>query len=188
MKLSRVSRILVVLVAISAAKLIAAQQPQQEWVPKGIEALRQSASSKTDFTLDHSMLVFAAKIDANDEDLRRVIAGVNGVSVHTYRFPQNWAYDPAALNSVKKEYQAAGWKQLMNRSEKDGGPGVTDLWVRLENNAISNVAILQAKSNEINFVSVSGSISPLDLSHLGGHFGIPKLEGGLVVPKTEAHP
>ena len=56
MKLSRVSRILVVLVAISAAKLIAAQQPQQEWVPKGIEALRQSASSKTDFTLDHSML------------------------------------------------------------------------------------------------------------------------------------
>jgi Domain of unknown function (DUF4252) len=186
MRLSRMRMILVVLVAISAAKLIAAQPPQ-EWVPRGIEALRQSASSKTDFTLDHSMLVFAAKIDANDEDLRRVIAGVNGVSVHNYRFPQNWAYDPEALNSVKKEYQAAGWKQLMNKSEKDGGAGVTDLWVRLENNAISNVAILQAKSNEVNFVSVSGSISPLDLSHLGGHFGIPKLEGGLVVPKAEAH-
>ena len=103
MRLSRMRMILVVLVAISAAKLIAAQPPQ-EWVPRGIEALRQSASSKTDFTLDHSMLVFAAKIDANDEDLRRVIAGVNGVSVHNYRFPQNWAYDPEALNSVKKEY------------------------------------------------------------------------------------
>jgi hypothetical protein len=183
MKLSRLSMIFVVLIAVSAAKLVVAQQPH-DFVPKGIEALRQSAASKTEFTLDHSMLVFAAKIDANDEDLRRVIAGVNGVSVHSYHFPPNWVYDPEALNSVKKEYQAAGWKQLMNKSEKDGGPSVTDLWVRLENNAISNVAILQAKSNEVNFVSVSGSISPLDLSHLGGHFGIPKLEGGLVVPKT----
>jgi hypothetical protein len=60
---------------------------------------------------------------------------------------------------------------------------VTELWVRLENNAISNAAVLQAKANEINFVTVSGSISPLDLAHLGGHFGIPKLEGGIEVPK-----
>jgi hypothetical protein len=73
----------------------------------------------------------------------------------------------------------------MNKQDKDGGTGITDLWVRLENNAISNVAVLQAKSNEVNFIMVSGSISPLDLSHLGGHFGIPKIEGGVVVPKTQ---
>jgi hypothetical protein len=41
---------------------------------------------------------------------------------------------------------------------------------------------LLAKSNEVKFVVVSGSISPLDISHLGGHFGIPKLVGGVVVP------
>ena len=52
---------------------------------------------------------------------------------------------------MKEEYHAAGWKQLMNNHEKDGGPGVTDLWIRLENNAISNVAILLARSNEVNF-------------------------------------
>ena len=86
---------------------------------------------------------------------------------------------------MKDEYEAAGWKQLMNKQDKDGGTGITDLWVRLENNAISNVAVLQAKSNEVNFIMVSGSISPLDLSHLGGHFGIPKIEGGVVVPKTQ---
>jgi len=183
MKLSPI--VLIILMAISAARLSEAQQPAHDWMPKGIETLRQSASSKAEFTLDHSMLVFATKMDPANQDLQRVIAGVNGVSVHSYRFPRTWSYDPAALSSVKDEYEAAGWKQLMNKQDKDGGTGITDLWVRLENNAIGNVAVLQAKSNEVNFIMVSGSISPLDLSHLGGHFGIPKIEGGVVVPKTQ---
>ena len=185
MTLSRV--VFVVLIAISAAQSTQAQR-QREWVPQGIEALQQSASSKTEFALDHSMLVLASRLDRDNEDLRRVIAGVSGLSVHSYRFPGPWMYDPGALSSVKQEYQAAGWKQLVNNHEKGGGPGVTECWIRLENNAISNVAILLAKSNEVDFIVVSGSISPLDLSHLGGHFGIPKIEGGVLVPNTGRRP
>ncbi len=179
--------VLVVLIAISTAKLIAAQ-PQHEWVPRGIEALRKSASSKTEFTLDHSMLVMAAKLDHDNEDLRRVIAGVSGVSVYSYHFPGAWTYAAQALSSVKDEYRAAGWKQVVNNHEKDGGPGATDLWMRLENNAISNVAVLLEKSNEVDFIVVSGSISPVDLFRLGRHFGIPKIEGGVTVPNTERRP
>ncbi len=93
--------IFVVLMAISGAMLLA--QPQ-DWMPKGIDSLRHSASSKTEFTLDHSMLVFAAKMDPANQDLQRVIAGVNGISVHSYHFPRTWTYDPAALSSVKDEY------------------------------------------------------------------------------------
>src|SRR6266481_1638848 len=153
MKLSRA--VLLLLVVISAATLVEAQSLER--IPQGLEALRLSSSSKTEFTLDHSMLVLASKLDPDNEDLRRVIAGVNRVSVHRYHFPDAWAYDPQALNSVKEEYHAAGWKQLMNNHEKDGGPGVSDLWIRWENNAVSNVAILLAKENEVNFILVSGS-------------------------------
>jgi Domain of unknown function (DUF4252) len=185
MRLSRI--VFLVLIAISAAELAEAQQ-QPEWVPQGIAALRQSASSKTEFTLDHSMLVFVSKLDRDNEDLRRVIAGLSGISVHSYHYPGPWMYDPGALSSVKEEYHQAGWKQLVNNHDKDGGPGVTELWIRWENNAISNVAVLLAKSTEVNFILVSGSISPLDLSHLGGHFGIPKIEGGVMVPNTERRP
>ena len=186
----------VVLIAISAATLTQAQQPhaqqlpspssqRQACVPQGMEALRQRASSKTEFTLDHSMLIMASKLDPNNEDLRRVIAGISGVSVHNYRYPKPWMYDPEALDSVKEEYRAAGWKQLMAHHDKNGGAGVIDLWIRMENNAISNVAILVAKSSEVDFFVVSGSISPIDLSHLGVHFGIPEIECGVVVPNTE---
>ncbi len=183
----RLSIAFLLLTTISGATFANAQQ-QSEWLPQGIEALRQIASSKTEFTLDHSMLVFASKLDQDNEDLRRVIAGVSGVSFHSYHFPGPWQYDPEALGSVKEEYHAAGWKQLMNNHARGGGPGMTDLWVRFENNAISNVAILLARSNEVDFIVVSGSISPLDLSHLGGHFGIPKIEGGVIVPNTQRHP
>ena len=189
MRLSRMSFLL--LIAIFLANLSPAQQSNSsqphEWVPQGIEALRQEASSKTDFTLDHSMLILASKLDPNNEDLRRVIAGVSGVSVHNYRYSRPWMYDPEALNAIKEEYRSAGWKQLVNNRDKNGGAGVTDLWIRLQNNAISNIAILVARSSEVDFFLVSGSISPLDLSHLGGHFGIPKIEGGVMVPNTQ-HP
>ena len=169
-------------IATSAARRTQAQ----EFVPQGVEALGQSASSKTNLTLDHSMLVFVAKLDSNNEDLRRVIAGVSGVSVHNYRFPGPWTYDAAAIDEVKQEYQQAGWKQLVNKHDKSGEPGATEIWIRFENNAVSHVAVLAARANEVSFIVVSGSISPQDLVHLGGHFGIPKIEGGVLVPMPDA--
>src|SRR5882672_6742438 len=126
--------VFVVLVAISAANLTEAQQSMWS-TPQGFESLRQLASSKTEFSLDHSMLVFASKLDPENEDLRRVIAGVSGVSVHSFHFPEPWMYDLEALSFVKEEYHAAGWKQLVNNHDKNGGPGITNVWIRFENNA-----------------------------------------------------
>ncbi len=174
---------LLIVIAVFIAAMADAQS--RDFVPQGIEALRQEASSKTEFTLDHSMLVFASKLDPDNDDLRRVIAGVSGVSVHRYHYARTWMYDPQTLSSVKEDYHSAGWKQMMSNRAKDGGEGETDLWIRLENNAVSNIAILFARAHEVDFFMVSGSISPMDLSHLGGHFGIPKIEGGVVVPNTQ---
>jgi hypothetical protein len=155
----RFSRIVsLVLVAVSSIAFVHAQQQtstppaQREFVPQGIDKLRHSASSKTEFTLDHSMLILASKLDPNNEDLRRVIAGVSGVSVHNFRYAKPGTFDPQAVESVRDDYRSAGWKQVMNKYEKDGGPGVTDLWVRIENNAISDVAILVARSSEVDFL------------------------------------
>jgi hypothetical protein len=128
------------------------------------------------------MLILASKLDSENEDLVRIIAGISGVSVHRYRFSGPWAYDLDALRTVKDEYNNAGWMQLVNKHDRNGVPGVTDLWVHWDHEAISKVAILVARSTEVDFIEVSGSISPLDLSHLGGHLGIPKIEGGIRVP------
>jgi hypothetical protein len=180
-------------VLLSAAPVSAQQttpsQSPRNLSPQGIDELRQSAFSKTEFTLDHSMLILASKLDPDNEDLRRVIAGVSSISVHNFRYARPDTFDPQAIESVRDDYHKAGWMQVMNKqatnkNEKSANAGVTDLWVKLENNAISNVAVLVTRSKEVDFLVVSGSISPIDLSHLGGHFGIPKIEGGVEVPNT----
>jgi hypothetical protein len=159
-------------------------EPSQNWTPDAIAYLRQNASSKTEFNLDHSMVVLASKMDQDDTDFRRVIAGVDGVSVHHFRFPGDGMYDPRILADVRQQYRVAGWQHISASHARNGGPGETDLWVRLDNTTIRNVAVLFAGPNQVNFVSVSCAISPIDLAHLGGHFGIPQIQGGVVLPRA----
>jgi len=185
MKASCLALILCFCAGMAAAQSNDATAPPDNWVPQSVAGLRQEASSKTEFSLDHSMLVIASKLDQDNEDLRRVIAGINGVSVHNFHFGRSAGYDPQILSAVKGDYQAAGWKHIADKHDKNGGSGMTDLWVRWQNNTVSNFAILVARANDVALISVSGSISPLDLTHLGGHFGIPKIEGGVLVPNNQ---
>jgi hypothetical protein len=153
----------------------------REWVPEGIAALGLNATSRTEFTLDHSMLVLASKLDRDNEDLRRVIAGVNGVSVHSFRFPGAVFCDPMVMDSIMQQYRAAGWQHLVSKHKSDTGL-TTDLWLHMDQASIRDIAVLFVGGKQVNFVSVSGSITPLDLLHLSGHFGIPRMDGGVVVP------
>jgi hypothetical protein len=159
-------------------------QPPQNWTPDAIAYLGQNASSRTEFNLDHSMVVLASKMDQDNMDFRRIIAGVDGVSVHHFRFPGDGMYDPRILADVRQQYRAAGWQHISASHARNGGPGETDVWVRLDNMTIRNVAVLSAGSDQVNFVSVSCAISPIDLAHLGGHFGIPQIQGGVVLPRA----
>jgi hypothetical protein len=154
------------------------QALQKNWSPMAIEDLGQNASSRTEFTLDHDMVVLASKLDQGDDRLRRVIAGVDGISVHRFKFQGTGMVDPQVLNAVRHEYNEAGWQHISDAHDKYGYPGGTDLWIHLDHLTIRNIAFLITRADQIAFVSVSGSISPLDLLHLAGHFGIPKMEGG----------
>lgn len=180
MKLLRV--LLPMLLSLPVA--LAQTQPaplQQNWYPQAIEAFGQNATSRTEFSFDHSMLVMAAKSDQEDESLRRVIAGIDGISVHRFKFQGPGMFDPRVLGDVRHEYNMAGWQHIGNAQDKYGYPQGADVWIHLEHNTIRNIAVLFTSANQVNFFSVSGSISPIDLLHLSGHLGIPKIQGGVIV-------
>jgi hypothetical protein len=172
---------------VFATSAVFAQAPTQNWFPQVIENFGQNASSRTEFSLDHSMLVLASKVDQDDDSLRHIIAGVDGVSVHRFRFQNMGMYDPRIVNAAREEYHRAGWQRIAGSHDKNG-PGSTELWVHLQNNAIRNIDVLSIGRDQVNFVAVSGSISPIDLMHLAGHFGIPRMQGGVVVPAPGAMP
>ena len=170
-----------------------AQAPQQNgvaenWFPQDIENLGQNATSRTEFSFDHSMLMLASKADQADDSVRRVIAGIDGISIHRFKYRGSGMYDPQILNAVRRDYSMAGWQHISKAHEKYGYPDGADLWIHLDHNTIRNIAFLIARADQVAFVSVSGSISPIDLLHLAGHFGIPKIQGGVLVQDPEAAP
>jgi hypothetical protein len=151
------------------------------WLPQSVASLGQSAATRTEFSIDHSMLVLASKLDRDNDDLRRVIAGVQGVSVHSFHYPGAVSIDPVTMSSIAQEYREAGFQHLVSKHRGESGL-TTDLWLRMEGPAIRDIAVLWMGVRDVNFVSVSGSITPLELLHLSGHFGIPRMDGGAVIP------
>ncbi len=153
-----------------------------EFVPQGLHTLTQNASWHTDFTFDRSMLSLAGKLEGLDEPTRQAIARLNGVSVHSYRYPQPGIYDLAEVDSIRAQYDALGWKHVVSKKPKPGiAPGSTipartDLWIHLNGVNVAGVAVLLAEPSSLNLVTVAGDISTVDLLKLRGHFGIPRFD------------
>ncbi len=162
-------------------------------IPLGLTALAQQASWHTDFTFDRSMLALAGNLGNLDDQTRQTIARLNGIAVHLYRFPAPGAYDPAAIDAVRAQYNSLGWKHVVtaNRfpdAQGSGqptgqgapgplipsGPGRTDVWLQNRGANFAGAAILLAGPTNVNLITVSGDIQTLDLLHLRGHFGIPR--------------
>ncbi|GGH15223.1 DUF4252 domain-containing protein [Silvibacterium dinghuense] len=152
--------------------------PDDSWIPRGMEALGQHASFHTDFTFDKSMLAMAGNF-VGDDDTQRVIAKLRGISVHSFKYPAPGMYDPAILDSVRQQYHDRGWKHLVTTHAHPAAahPGTTDVWVRFANGNVEGIVLLVANETNVNLVAVNGTLSPLDLLHLRGHFGIPRFSG-----------
>lgn len=161
-------------------------QDSLNWVPQGMMVLAQQASWHTDFTFDRSMLALAGNLYGLDEPTRQSLGRLNGISVHSYRFPAPGAYDPAALEAVRAQYNALGWKHVVTAKSHPGAPGYaagqTDLWIDTKGVNVAGAAILLAGPSNLNLIAVSGDLSTMDLLHLRGHFGIPRFSDNALPP------
>lgn len=171
----------VLLAVLTVTALAYAQEqsyPDDSWIPQGMEALGKHASFHTDVTFDKSMLNLANNF-VSDDDTQRVVAKLRGISVHTFRYPEPGLYDPAVLDSVRAQYHDRGWKHLVTKQSRAAAvhPGRTDVWVRFAHGNVEGMVLLIANETNVNLVAVNGTISPIDLLHLRGHFGIPRFAG-----------
>ncbi|MBT9331275.1 DUF4252 domain-containing protein [Paracidobacterium acidisoli] len=155
-----------------------AQAQQSDWIPQGMETLAAHASFHTDFTFDKSMLDLANNF-TGDEQVRQVVAKLRGISVHSFRYPAPGLYNPGALDAVRAQYRDRGWKHMVTAQSHaaEEHPGRTDLWIRLANGNVEGMVLMVANPTNVDLVAVDGALSPLDLLHLRGHFGIPRFSG-----------
>jgi hypothetical protein len=164
---------------VAAAGTTASQSyPDDTWIPQGMEVLGRRATFHTDFTFDKSMLDMANNF-VGDDETRRVIAKLRGISVHSYRFSAPGLYSPSDLDVVKAQYHDRGWKHLVTSKSYVATPSQsrTDVWVRFDHAEVEGMVLLVANQTNLNLVAINGTLSPLDLLHLRGHFGIPRFSG-----------
>jgi hypothetical protein len=152
-----------------------------DYVPPGLHQLSAQAAVKNSFTFDHNMLVAASSLlSDNDADVKQTVAKLDGLSVHILRFGQSGVPDEAAVDSIRQTYHLRGWKHLVSTTG-NGGPihdNVTDVWIVLDGATVRGGVVLAETPKSLTLVTVAGNISPIDILHLRGKFGIPNFNAG----------
>ena len=172
---------------LCASFALTAQQGPPPPVPAdqqtfGLDALVEGPAAQSSFTFDRSMLSLADSWFAgNSPDVHRVVAGINSISVHNFHFRDEAEYNLSAWPMIEDNFRAGNWKHLVNANANSGAQ--TDLWIRFEGATIRNVVVLTRARRDMNYIVLDCTLRPLDLLHLSGHFGIPKVdENAVMVP------
>ena len=87
--------------------------------------------------------------------------------------------DEAEVDAVREAYHLLGWKHLVTTTNS-GGPvhnGGADVWLVLDGANVRGAVVLAETPKSLTLVTIAGNLSPVDLLHLRGHFGIPRFDG-----------
>ena len=149
--------------------------------------LADQPAAHTSFSFDRSELQVAQNLlESNGLDANRAPAALTGISVDNYRYPRNAFYLPETMASIIANYHAAGWKHLVNANQTPANTAqphstVTDLWLRFAGPDITGITVLTRSPRDMSVIQIACELRPLDLIHLSGHFGIPKVDPNAVM-------
>jgi hypothetical protein len=97
---------------------------QTSLAPRGMDALEANATFSTSFTFNQSMLRAASQ--DMPEDLRPIVARLNSITVHTFRYSAPGMYNAADLDGVRAQYSGNGWTHWRAQKRVQGAPGAVD--------------------------------------------------------------
>jgi hypothetical protein len=149
--------------------------------------LADQPATHTSFSFDRSMIQIAQNLlESNGMDANRAPAALTGISVDNYRYPRPAFYTPENMDAIIASYNAAGWKHLVNANQNSANTAqprntVTDLWLHFAGADITGVTVLTRSQRDMSVIQIACELRPLDLVHLSGHFGIPKVDPNAVM-------
>jgi hypothetical protein len=173
--------VLGLLLGAASSGLVVAQQPAG--VDEALRNLTSEHANHTAFTFDHDMLQSATGFLNNGDGPPLQL---NSVTVENYRYSAPAFYIPESMHALVRAYDSAGWKHLVDEhaTPRDAAAPpkpLTDLWLHYDGPVIDDVTVVVRARKQMSVIEVSGQLRPLDLVHLSGHFGIPKVDPGAVM-------
>ena len=155
--------------------------------PDPFATLADQPATHSGITFDKNMMGIAQSVlQSSGLDEKRAAAAVTGISYDMYHYARPAFYTPEAMNALLAGYKAAGWKHLVNANQTAANTAqpekpVTDLWLHFSGVDIDAVTVLTRAPKTMNVVRITGDLRPLDLLHLSGHLGIPKVDPSAVM-------
>jgi hypothetical protein len=175
------------------ALLIATQLPAQQPAPtppginESLNNLADQPPTHMGFILDRSMLQSArGLLESNGMSPERAAAALSSISYDNYRYAHPAVYAPETMASIVTAYRTAGWKHLVDAHDPPAGSAqhngpATDLWLHFTGSDIDGLTVMARGARNVNVIQVACDLRPLDLIHLSGHFGIPKVDPSVVM-------
>lgn len=142
--------------------------------------LRSKAVDSTDITLDGFLMRIARKFAARaaeeegaDADGLRLLEDIQSVRVRNFTFDSDDSYSRADIDSVRKQLTGPGWSPLVQVHKRDPKEDV-DVYVCMENDKVTGLAVIASEPREFTIVNIIGSIDLDKIAQLEGQFGIPR--------------
>jgi len=166
-------------IAFIAWIALAPLDAQEIKLPASLDRLAAKASEVVDVTMDANLLQLASRFlsdkNADDAKVKKLIGGLRGIYVRSFEFEKAGEYQDSDVEPVRAQLRAPAWSRIVGvRSRKSGDNA--EVYLKTENGKIGGLAILATEPKELTIVSIEGTIDPDQLSELGGHFGIPKID------------
>ena len=169
---------------LSAALSAKAQDSRLQMT--SLDHLASKASQTVDVNIDERLMRIAAKAfsdkDADEKEIKKLIAGVKGIYVRSFEFDADGGYSSSDVEAIRSQLRGPGWSRLVNvTSRKEGN---IEVYLLLDGETIGGLAVLSSEERELTVVNIVGPVDLEKLSKLEGQFGVPEL--GIEPPKTKA--
>ena len=159
-----------------------------------LAGLETKAESVVEVSIDRKTLRLAEKFfskstDPDEQKIRELISGIEGIWVRVFEFEKDDEYTVNDYENLRTQIQGAGWTKLVGvTSKKKDKMHVEVSLMTDDNDNILGVAIIAAEPKQLAVVNIVGTFDPARIRELSGKFKIPDLdlEGiGIVTKKSK---
>ena len=111
--------------------------------------------------------------DAEEREIKKVIAGVKGIYVKVFEFEAEGQYSSADMETIRTQLRGPGWTRLVNVTSKKEGN--LEVYLLMNGDLISGLTVVASDVKELAVVNIVGPVDLEKLAKLEGNLGIPEL-------------
>ncbi len=147
-----------------------------------LNRLAAKATEKNEVSLDANQLRAAMQMlpqgerDKQSDQVKKLIAGLENVSVRNFEFDKPGIVQDADLDPVRAQLaKTTGWGKIVDSKEKHEH---SEVYMLTEDGKTAGIAVIDIEPKELTVVIVKGAVNFSDLQGLHGVMGLPSIQIG----------